>query len=82
MIDTSFTFGSLTSNSSRINKVSNPISNFTPNFSNYTNNSSIFSSQTEDKKEYKMEESQVAYANPFAFLNNSSDNSEVSAFAA
>ena len=68
-------FGTLTRTSK---VVSNPISNSTPNFSN--NNESIFANNRKDEREYRQAET-VAYANPFAFLNNS-DNSEVSAFAA
>jgi hypothetical protein len=72
-------FGSLTRTSK---VVSNPISN-SFNFSSSVSNSSIFSNTQKDEKEYKQAESStVAYANPFAFLNDSSDNSEVSAFAA
>ena len=68
-------FGTLT-RTSRV--VSNPISNSTTNFS-FNNNESIFS-QKKDEREYQQAET-VAYANPFAFLNNN-ENSEVSAFAA
>ena len=72
----SVNFGSLT-RTSKVNFVSNPISNNRPSFAN--NNESIFS-QTKDKKEYQAAET-VAYANPFSFLNGS-DNSTVSAFDA
>ena len=68
-------FGSLTRTSK---VVSNPISNSTSNFS-FNNNQQLFN-ERKDEREYQQAET-VAYANPFAFLNNS-DNSEVSAFAA
>jgi hypothetical protein len=70
-------FGSLTRTSK---VVSNPISN-SFNFSSSVSNNSIFANNQKDEREYKQAES-VAYANPFSFLNNDSDNSEVSAFAA
>jgi len=70
-------FGSLT-NTSKVNFNSN---NFfsTPNFSSNADN--FFANNNKDEREYQQPET-VAYANPFAFLNNSNDNSEVSAFAA
>ena len=68
-------FGSLTA-TSKVNSVSNQN---VFNNNNSFDNSSIFS-QKKDEQNYQHAEV-VAFANPFAFLNES-DNTEVSAFAA
>lgn len=81
MIDLNTNFGILTaSKTQKANFVSNPISN---SFSSFSSNNSIFS-QTKDKKEYQMENNQVAYANPFSFesLFGGNQDSSVSAFDA